>query len=82
MQKLVFENFHQSKEAFKEALQCEDYEEEGILELSQLIEAIISVHEELDRSVLDYMLYYVFLRSQSHDKMQYKYLITLLENII
>ena len=56
-------------------LQCEDYEEEGILTLSQVREAIVSCDEEVDDKVLDYMLYYVFIRSQSADRMEYKTII-------
>lgn len=82
MQKLVYENFHKSKETFVEALQCEDYEEEGKLELSQLIEAIVTVNEDLEKSVLDYMLYYVIIRSENHDEMQYKHLIDLVETLM
>ena len=40
------------------------------------------MNEELESSVLDYMLYYVFIRSESAEKMQYKELITLLDNLI
>lgn len=67
MQKLVYENFNNYKETFVMALQCEDYEEEGKLELSQLLEAIVEVREDLEKSVLDYMLYYVLIRSENHD---------------
>lgn len=52
-----------------EALKCEDYEEQGILDLSQLLEAITSVNEELDPSILDYMLYFVYVRSENHEQM-------------
>lgn len=79
MQKLVFENFHQSREALLEALKCEDYEEEGLLELSQLHEAIFTVNEELEPSILDYMLYFVYVRSEDHESMQYKHLVELID---
>ena len=65
-----------------EALRCEDYEEEGLLELSQLQEAISTVNEDLEPSVLDYMLYYVLVRSGSAEQMQYKNLITMLDSLI
>ena len=55
MKKLVIENFGRYRETLIEALRCEDYEEEGLLELSQLQEAISTVNEELEASVLDYM---------------------------
>ena len=34
MKKLVVENFGRSRDSLVEALRCEDYDEEGILELS------------------------------------------------
>ena len=36
MKKLVVENFGRLRETLVEALRCEDYDEEGLLELSQL----------------------------------------------
>lgn len=64
-----------------EALKCEDYEEEGLLEFSQLFEAILTVNEELEPSIMDYMLYFVFVRSESHEQMQYKHLVNLLDQM-
>ena len=81
MQKLVYENFNENREALLEALKCEDYEEQGLLELSQLLEAISTVNEDLESSIMDYMLYYVMVRSESHDSMQYKHLIDLLDQV-
>ena len=34
MKKLVVENFGRYREAFVEALRCEDYQEEGLLDLA------------------------------------------------
>ena len=82
MQKLFFENFSRYKETLVESLKCEDYEEQGLLELSQLQEAIIAVNEELDHNIVDYMLYYVFMRSENPQQMQYKNLIELLDSLI
>lgn len=82
MKKLVVENFGRYRETLLEALRCEDYDEEGILELSQLQEAISTVNEELESAVLDYMLYYVLVRSESAEKMEYKNLINLLDSLI
>ena len=42
-------------------------------------EAIISTDEEVEDKVLDYMLYYVFVRSESADRMAYKTLIAMLD---
>ena len=82
MKKLVVENFGRFRETFVEALRCEDYDEEGLLELAQLQEAINSANEELEPGVLDYMLYYVLVRSESPELMQYNLLIELLDNLI
>ena len=67
MQQQVFNFFGRARETLLESVKCEDYEEEGILEFAQLQEAISSVDEELDVSVLDYMLYYVLVRSENID---------------
>ena len=82
MKKLVVENFGRYRETLLEALRCEDYDEEGLLELSQLQEAISTVNEDLEPSVLDYMLYYVLMRSKGPDRMEYKNLISLLDSLI
>ena len=81
IQKLVYENFYPIRESFYEALRCEDYEEQGLLELSQLLEAIITVNEDIEPSIIDYMLYFVFMRSESHEEMQYKNLVDLLDQM-
>jgi len=65
-----------------ESLRSEDYEEEGLLELTALQEAIFTVNEELDQNIIDYLLYYVLMRSESHQRMQYKHLIELLDSLI
>jgi len=78
MQKQVVDRFGRVKQAFVEALKCEDYEEEGIIDLVTLKEAIISFDEEADEHLVDYMLYYVFARSKSPDMMEYKVLIKLI----
>ena len=63
MQKLIVERFGRSKQSFIESLKCEDYDEEGILDLVQLKEAIISYDEDLNDELIDYILFYVFERS-------------------
>jgi hypothetical protein len=78
----VIEKFGKYKFALSEALQCEDYEQEGILDLTQLQEAILSVDDDLDDHVLDYMLYYVYARNEHADKFEYKVLLSLLDEEI
>ena len=82
MKKLVLENFGRFRDTLSEALGSEDYGDEGMLELQQLQESISMVKEDLETSVLDYMLYYVLIRSESSEKMQYKVLIDLLDTLI
>jgi hypothetical protein len=78
----VIEKFGKYKFALSEALQCEDYEQEGILDLTQLQEAILSVEDDLDDHLLDYMLYYVYARNEHAEKFEYKVLLSLLDEEI
>jgi hypothetical protein len=77
---MIVDRFGRSKQAFIDNLQCEDYEEEGILDLVQLREAISSFDEDLEETLLDYILYYVFIRSKSPDRMEYSVLIKLIND--
>jgi hypothetical protein len=52
-------------------LKCEDYDSEGIIDLVTLKEAIVSFDEEADPHLVDYILFYVFARSKSPDRMEY-----------
>jgi hypothetical protein len=65
-----------------DALACEDYEDTGILELTQVREAITSVYENIDEHLMDWMLYYIYSRSDHVDKMEYKLLIQMLEEFM
>jgi hypothetical protein len=71
----VLEKFSKKRQTLSDALCCEDYEDTGILELSQVREAILSVDEDLDDHILDWMLFYVYSRSEHVDQMEYKVLI-------
>jgi hypothetical protein len=44
-----------------------------------LREAILSVEDDLDNHILDYMLFYVYVRNESVDKFEYKSLLKMLE---
>ena len=70
------------REQLVEALRCEDYEEQGILDLDQFMEAITGLKEDIDENVLNYMIYYVLIRSQNFDNMQYKHLVDLLDEML
>jgi len=62
-QRLVIDRLGRHKQSFIDNLQCEDYDEEGILDLVQLREAIISFDDDIDDHLIDYMIFYVFARS-------------------
>lgn len=79
MRRLVVQKLGRYRQSLEEYLGCEDYEQEGILDLTQLIEAIRGIEEDLDDHVLDYMLYYVYVRSDSVDKLEYKLLLGMLD---
>ena len=79
MKQTVIEKFWKYRQTLAEALSCEDYEEKGILDLTQLREAILSVEEDLDNHILDYMLFYVYVRNESVERFQYMSLIKMLE---
>ncbi len=82
MQKKAVEKFGRHRQTLNDALACEDYEDTGILELTQVREAIISVDEDIDDHLMDWMLYYVYSRSEHVDRMEYKVLITMLDEAI
>lgn len=56
-----------SKEKLQLALECEDYEDEECLTLIQIKETIQSEYENLDDSIMDYLLYYTYIRSKSDE---------------
>jgi len=45
-------------------------------------EAIVSVDEDIDDHLMDWMLYYVYSRSEHVDRMEYKVLITMLDEAV
>ena len=75
MKKMVVDNFGRQRTNFVDMLQTEDLCEEGILKLEQVREVIVSCDEEVEDKVLDYMLFYVFTRSESAERMEYEKLI-------
>jgi hypothetical protein len=79
MLKKVVDKFGRKIQNLTEALSYEDFEDSGILDLQQVREAILSLDEGIDDHVLDWMLYYVYSRSEHVDRMEYKVLIALVE---
>lgn len=78
MKKRCLDKFGKHRQTLNDALACEDYEDTGILELTQVREAITSVYEDIDEHLMDWMLYYIYSRSDHVDKMEYKLLIQML----
>ena len=77
MKKVVMETFSKCKETLIASLESEAIG--GTLNLEQLFEAIKAIDENCDDSVVDYMLYYVYVRSQDAENLEYKTLIEMLE---
>ncbi len=82
LQKQAVAKFGKHRQTLNDALACEDYEDTGILELIQVREAIVSVDEDIDDHLMDWMLYYVYSRSDHVDRMEYKVLITMLDEAV
>jgi hypothetical protein len=76
------EKFGRYRQTLSDALACEDYEDTGILELQQVKEAIASVDEDCNEHLMDWMLYYVYSRSEHVEKMEYKVLINMLDEAV
>jgi hypothetical protein len=79
MKSSVAKRFSRFKSTLQDSLSCEDYDQEGVLDLMQLKEAIVGVEEDIDWHTLDYMLWYVYVRSDSVEKLEYKVLIQMIE---
>lgn len=75
----VAEKFGQAKTRLAEVLAEEDISNEGFVDLQQLKDAIQGEYDSIDGQLMDYLLYSVFIRSDSADKMEYKYIMSTLE---
>ena len=82
MLKKVVDKFGRKIQNLAEALSYEDFEDSGILDLQQVREAILSLDEQIDDHVLDWMVYYVYARSEHVDRMEYKVLIALVQEAV
>jgi len=76
------ETFGRDRQRIVNALKDEDYEDEGMLDLVQLKDVIASEYEGVDDQLIDYLLYYVYIRSESTSRMQYKHIITMLDDAV
>ena len=67
------------KESLRETLQLEDYEEEGVITLGAFREAFVTLDIEIDEDLLDYIVYIVYQKSESSEKMSYNTLFDLID---
>ena len=79
MKAAVAKKFGKYKSTLYESLSCEDYEDEGTLDLIQFKEAVLGVEEDLDPHLLDYVMWYVYVRSDNELKLEYKVLMQLVK---
>lgn len=79
MQMRVAEKFGNAKSRLAEVLAEEDISNEGFIDLQSLKAAINGEYDNIDDQLMDYLLYCVFIRSESADKMQYKFIMNMLE---
>lgn len=62
---------HPCKNTLKDTLMLEDYDEEGTIPIGAMKEAFITLEVDIDEEVLDYLLFVVFSKSESTEKMRY-----------
>lgn len=79
MKQITHEKFGKYRPALNDALASEDYEDTGIIDLTQVREAILSVLDDIEDEMIDWMLFYVYSRSDNVDMMEYKVLVSMLD---
>jgi hypothetical protein len=57
----------------------EDYDDEGFIPIHSVKEAFTSLGIELEQDLLDYILYVLYQKSESADKLKYSILIDLID---
>ena len=57
----------------------EDYEEEGVISLPLLKECFETLDIEVEEELLDYLIYVIYQKSESLEKMKYQVLFDLIE---
>jgi hypothetical protein len=81
MKQRTHDKFGKYRPALNDALASEDYEDTGIIDLTQVREAILSVLDEVEDELVDWMLFYVYSRSDHVDRMEYKVLVQMLDEV-
>ena len=77
--KMVVDNFGRQRSSLIDEFHDMDFETQGIIKLEEVKYAIHTCDEDVDPKVLDYMIYYVFTRSKSAERMEYNTLIQLID---
>ena len=80
MKKVVVENFGRAKDALEESLESEALD--GVLSLQYLYEALRSVDENADQGIIDFMIYYVYVRSKDEENLEVKVLMDMLSEMM
>lgn len=57
----------------------EDYDEEGFIPIGAIKEAFVTLDIEIDDDVLDYLLFAVYQKSESTERMKYQVILDLIE---
>ena len=63
----------------KETLELEDYEEEGSVPVGAFRESFSTLDIQMDDELLDFILYIVYQKSESLEKMRYSVLFELID---
>ena len=67
------------KNTLKETIQLEDYEEEGYITSAALKECFVTLDIDIDEDLMDYVLFIVYSKSESLDKLKYQALFDLID---
>jgi hypothetical protein len=70
------------KNTVRDTLMLEDYDEEGTIPIGAIKESFVTLDIELSEEVLDYLLFVVYQKSESSDKMKYQVILDLIEGKI
>jgi hypothetical protein len=67
------------RDTLKETLELEDYEEDGAIPYTALKEAFVTLELDLGEELLDFILYVLYQKSESLEKLRYPVLFDLLD---
>ena len=81
MTKMIQKELIPCRDTLKETLELEDYEEEGAIPVGAFKEAFTTLELfQEDLELLDFVLYVVYQKSESIDKMRYSVLFELIDH--